>query len=55
MKRTARQLGFYAALLAVWIIVARMRIWPPYVLPNPKGVWDSLVTGFSKWGLAPAM
>ncbi len=47
MKRTARQLGFYTALLAVWIIVARMRIWPPYVLPNPQGVWDALVTGFS--------
>ena len=47
MKRAARQLAFYAALLAAWIIVARMKIWPPYVFPDPKGVWDSLVNGFS--------
>ena len=38
---------FYASLLAVWIIVAKLKIWPPYILPDPKGVWESLKGGFS--------
>ena len=46
-KRLIRQALFYAALLTLWILVARLKIWPPYVLPDPKGVWDSLAAGFS--------
>ena len=29
MKTAFRQLVFYALLLAIWIVVARLRIWPP--------------------------
>src|SRR5438067_6839142 len=47
MKRISRQVLFYAALLAIWIMIARLKIWPPYLVPTPKGVWDSLVIGFS--------
>jgi len=46
-KRVFRQLVFYALLLAVWIVVARLRIWPPYMVPSPRGVYESLRAGFS--------
>jgi NitT/TauT family transport system permease protein len=47
MKRGARQVIFYAALLALWVLCARLKIWPPYIFPGPRSVWDSLVAGFS--------
>jgi NitT/TauT family transport system permease protein len=46
-KRISKQVVFYASLLAVWILVAKLKIWPPYILPDPKGVWESLKAGFS--------
>ncbi len=47
MMRAFRQLVFYALLLAIWIVVARLRIWPPYMIPSPQGVYESLRAGFS--------
>jgi len=47
MKPAFRQLVFYALLLAIWIVVARLRIWPPYMIPSPRGVFESLRAGFS--------
>jgi sulfonate transport system permease protein len=47
MKPAFRQLVFYAMLIAIWIVVARLRIWPPYMVPSPQGVYDSLRAGFS--------
>lgn len=47
MKPAFRQLVFYSLLLAIWIVVARLRIWPPYMVPSPQGVFDSLRAGFS--------
>ena len=47
MKRILKQAVFYAALLAVWVIVAKLKIWPPYVFPEPWGVWESLKAGFA--------
>src|SRR5262249_6534952 len=46
MKRIARHAAFYAGLVAVWVILAKLRIWPPYVFPTPQGVWESLHAGF---------
>jgi NitT/TauT family transport system permease protein len=46
VKTTFRQLVFYALLLAVWIVVAKLRIWPPYMVPAPQGVFESLRAGF---------
>jgi NitT/TauT family transport system permease protein len=37
---------FYTAIIAIWVIVAKMRLWPPYMFPPPWGVWESLKTGF---------
>ena len=46
MKRLTRMILFYAAIIAIWVIVAKMRLWPPYMFPPPWGVWESLKTGF---------
>ena len=46
MKRAIRLTVFYAAIIAIWVIVAKLRIWPPYMFPPPWGVWDSLKAGF---------
>jgi NitT/TauT family transport system permease protein len=47
MKSAFRQLMFYALLLAIWIVVARVRIWPSYMVPSPQGVFESLKAGFA--------
>ena len=47
LKRMARHAAFYAGLVAVWVILARLRIWPPYVFPSPQGVFESLRSGFA--------
>lgn len=46
-KRAARQVLFYAVLLGLWILIARLKLWPPYILPTPKGVWEALAAGFA--------
>jgi NitT/TauT family transport system permease protein len=47
MKRFARQAIFYGALIAIWVVLAKLKIWPPYVFPTPKGVLESLWAGFA--------
>src|SRR5947209_8351592 len=46
MKRAARYVIFYAGLLALWTILAKLKIWPPYLFPTPWGVAESLYAGF---------
>ncbi len=33
---------FYAALIGLWQLVVNMEIWPRYLLPGPRDVFDSL-------------
>jgi NitT/TauT family transport system permease protein len=47
MKRTARYVLFYSVLIAVWVILARLKVWPPYIFPTPWGVGEAMWTGFS--------
>jgi NitT/TauT family transport system permease protein len=47
VKRLARQAVFYGALIAIWVVLAKLKIWPPYVFPTPKGVAESLWAGFA--------
>ena len=47
MKRISKQALFYIALIAAWMVVAKMKIWPNYVVPDPKSVWESLASGFA--------
>lgn len=47
MKHFGRQVIFYTVLIAVWVILAKSKVWPPYVFPTPMGVYDSLRAGFA--------
>ncbi len=47
MKTVGRQAIFYAVLLGAWVLVARLRVWPPYLFPAPKDVAESLWAGFA--------
>jgi sulfonate transport system permease protein len=47
MKTVGRQAIFYAVLIGVWIVVAELRVWPPYLFPAPKDVAQSLWAGFA--------
>ena len=47
MKRAARYLIFYAALLGLWTLLAELKIWPPYLFPTPWGFGEALYAGFA--------
>ena len=47
MKRFARYLIFYSALIGIWLLLAKLKVWPPYVFPTPQGVVESLWAGFA--------
>ena len=38
MKRTARALAFFAALLVLWELFVRARVWSPVLVPSPLSV-----------------
>ena len=46
MKHVARQVIFYAALIGIWSLLTKLKIWPPYIFPTPWGVVDALLAGF---------
>lgn len=46
MKRAGRQVIFYALLISLWVLLAKLRIWPPYIFPTPWGVLEALTGGF---------
>jgi len=47
VKRAFRYLVFYAALFGLWTLLAKLRIWPPYLFPTPWGVGEALYSGFA--------
>jgi len=47
MKRFGRQATFYGVLIAVWVLLAELKVWPPYVFPTPQGVFQALWAGFA--------
>jgi NitT/TauT family transport system permease protein len=46
MKKLAKQVIFYSALIGIWALVAKLHIWPPYLFPPPWGVGEALWAGF---------
>ena len=38
---------FFLTLIALWELIGRLRIWPPYLLPSPTAVLTTLVSGFA--------
>ena len=47
MKRFVRYLVFYSVLIGIWLLLAKLKVWPPYVFPTPQGVVESLWAGFA--------
>lgn len=47
MKRAARYVIFYGALLGLWILLAKLKIWPPYLFPTPWDVGEAMWEGFA--------
>jgi NitT/TauT family transport system permease protein len=46
VKRLAKHVIFYAVLIGLWFLLAKLKIWPPYVFPAPWNVAQSLYAGF---------
>ena len=47
MNKVLKQIIFYAVLLGLWALVARLHVWPPYLFPPPWGVGQALWAGFA--------
>jgi NitT/TauT family transport system permease protein len=47
LKRLAKHAAFYTVLLTIWFVLAKLKIWPPYLFPTPKSVLESLWAGFA--------
>ena len=39
MKQLSKQVIFYGVLIGLWVLLAALKIWPPYVFPTPQGVF----------------
>jgi NitT/TauT family transport system permease protein len=46
MKKAAKQIIFYSALIGIWALIAKLHVWPPYLFPPPWGVAEALWAGF---------
>ena len=47
LRRFANQVIFYSLLLGVWAVVAKLKIWPPYLFPPPWSVAEALWAGIT--------
>ncbi|MGZ3581502.1 MAG: ABC transporter permease [Ktedonobacterales bacterium] len=45
LAKLARRIVFYVALIAIWQVLAQAHIWPDYLFPGPRNVFDALVSG----------
>lgn len=44
-RKIANQVIFYSVLLGTWALLAKLRIWPPYLFPPPWQVGEALWAG----------
>ena len=47
MKKAYKHVIFYGVLLGLWLLLAKLKVWPPYVFPTPWGVGEALWAGFA--------
>ena len=59
VQSARRQALFYSVLIGLWVLLAKLHIWPPYLFPAPWDVAQALLSGFrdhSFWiGIAVTM
>lgn len=46
MNKILKNLLFYSAIGATWVIIVRLRVWPTYVVPAPRDVLQTMHDGF---------
>ena len=46
VRRIFARVVFYSALVGLWALVAKARLWSPYLLPSPRNVAEALYSGF---------
>ncbi len=55
MRRRAEKILFFVTLLAIWQIVYQLHVWPPYLFPSPRGVFEALQYGLQDGSIATAV
>lgn len=55
LYRILRLLAFYGGLLLIWWLVAKAEFWPPYLLPSPDDVKQSLQTNLENGRIQDAL
>ena len=46
IRKVFNQVVFYSVLLGAWALLAKLRVWPPYLFPAPWQVAEALWAGF---------
>jgi NitT/TauT family transport system permease protein len=46
LRKIANQIIFYSVLLGAWALLAKLKVWPPYLFPAPWQVAEALWAGF---------
>jgi NitT/TauT family transport system permease protein len=46
-RRLAKHASFYLCLLVIWQTLSSLHIWPPFLFPSPRSVFEALAAGFS--------
>ena len=54
-RKVINQVVFYSLLLGVWALLAKLKVWPPYLFPAPWQVAEALVAGFKDHSLPIAI
>lgn len=46
LQKIANQVIFYSVLLGAWALLAKLKVWPPYLFPAPWQVAEAIWAGF---------
>jgi len=54
-RKVFNQVIFYSVLLGAWALLAKLKVWPPYLFPAPWQVAEALWAGFKDHSLPIAI
>ena len=55
VRKVLNQVIFYSVLLGAWALLAKLKVWPPYLFPAPWQVAEALWAGFTDHSLPIAI